>query len=118
MSKDKQNNNRVNQYKLCKLKSLPKYKKALSSDLVTNVLYKLGLSNNIFDIAQLDILKKVYSETLAIENERGLHRTNASAVKKLMEYVEKGLTYKDFLYDVSLVERQLIKAERITRPKS
>lgn len=98
--------NRVNQYKLCQLKSLPKYKKALSSDLVTYVLCKLELSNNIFSITQLDVLEKVYRETLSIENEQGLHRTNASAVKKLMEYIEKGLTYKDFLYDASLVENQ------------
>ena len=106
MSKDKQNKNRENQYKLCMLKSLPKYKKALSSNLIINVLCKLGLPNNFFDITQIDILKKVYKETQAIEKAQGLHRTNASAVKKLMEYIENGLTYKDFLYDASLVEHQ------------
>ncbi|MGN0067012.1 MAG: hypothetical protein ACI38V_05230 [Bacteroides sp.] len=92
--------------KLYPLKSLPIYRKALNSDLILGVLNQLRLPNNIFEITNLNVLQIVYEETTKKEVAQGRHRTNASAVKKLMEYIENGLTYKDFLYDANLVENQ------------
>lgn len=98
--------NMTSKAKLYPLKSLPIYRKALNGNFIVGILNRLKLPNNIFEIKDLDILNIVYEETAKKEDEQGLHRTNASAVKKLMEYIEKGLTYKDFLYDASLVENQ------------
>ena len=84
----------------------PKYREALNSDLILEVLNQLRLPNNIFEITNLNVLQLVYEETTKKEVAQGKHRTNASAVKKLMEYIQNGLTYKDFLYDASLVENQ------------
>lgn len=92
--------------KLYPLKSLPIYRKALNSDLILEVLNQLRLPNNIFEITNLNVLQIVYEETTKKEVAQGRHRTNASAVKKLMEYIENGLTYKDFLYDANFVENQ------------
>lgn len=89
------------------LKSLPIYYKALQGDFIKRALFKLKLPDNIFEITNVGILNRIYQEVTQMDLDLGNHRTNSSAVKKWMEYIQAGLNYKDFIHDVRVVEGSL-----------
>lgn len=73
---------------------------------IRETLKGLGMSENIFDITDLNVLEDLRKVVAKKEKAQGRHNTCACSISQLKHYIEKGFTYKEFEHDAMLVKNR------------
>ena len=73
---------------------------------IRETLKELGMSENIFDITDLNVLEDLRKVVAKKEKAQGRHNTCACSISQLKHYLEKGFTHKEFEHDAMLVKNR------------
>ncbi|MBR2775954.1 MAG: GIY-YIG nuclease family protein [Prevotella sp.] len=92
--------------RFCSHNILPQYFIHLNSKLIRETMDELRIKDNISEINNIDLLKKLREAVKEKEKERDIHGTYSCSISKYLSYLENGYTYQDFEYDVNLVNNQ------------
>ena len=92
--------------RFCSQNILPRYFVHLKSNLIRDTMDELKIKNDISEINDITLLKKVREAVKEKEKQRDIHGTYSCSISKFLSYLENGYTYQDFEYDASLVNNQ------------
>lgn len=85
--------------------SIYTYYNSLKGKFIKNILLELNLTDNIFEISSIDMLKDIRKKVSEKEKFTSSHNRNACAISKLIAYLEKGYSSKEFLHDALLAKK-------------
>lgn len=85
--------------------SIYTYYNSLKGKFIKNILLELNLTDNIFEISSIDMLKDIRKKVSEKEKFTSSHNRNACAISKLITYLEKGYSSKEFLHDALLAKK-------------
>ena len=103
--------------RFCSKKILPQYFIHLNSRLIRETMDELRIKDDISEIKDIELLKKVREAVKEKERERDIHGTYSCSISKFLSYLESGYTYQDFEYDANLVNNQK-GADNVQKPSS
>lgn len=84
---------------------IPGYFSSVKSSFIREILKKLDMPENIFDITDLEELEKVRIEVAKVEKIRGSHNQYACSISQLKHYIENGFSGKEFEHDALIVKK-------------
>jgi hypothetical protein len=103
--------------RFCSQNILPQYFIHLNSRLIRETMDELRIKDDISEIKDIELLKKVREAVKEKERERDIHGTYSCSISKFLSYLESGYTYQDFEYDANLVNNQK-GSDNVQKPSS